>query len=106
MGCSLGTSGRQPTQTWGRRKDVFLLPPDQSKTRACLPRLCAEGETGLLLGPCNFKLSPMKIPTSALKAENRNSGQSDPYFPGFAAMFETNYFPIRGFHQASSSITS
>lgn len=61
------------------------------------PGFVQKEETGLLQGACNFKLSLMKLPTPALKAENRNSGQSEPCFPVFAAMHETNYFSIRGF---------
>lgn len=53
--------------------------------------------TELLWGAYNFKRSLMKLSTPARKAENCNSGQSEPCFPILAAMHEANHFPIRDF---------
>lgn len=75
-------------------KDAHLLSPNYSKTHASF---VPKEETGLLQGAGNFKLSVIKLPTPALKAEHYNSGQSELCFPVFAAMHEANYFPVRGF---------
>lgn len=61
------------------------------------PNFVPKEESELLWGACNFKLSLTKLPTPALKAENCDSGQSEPCFPVIAAMHETSYFLNRGF---------